>query len=178
MNTKPTNTNLSMPSEAELDLQLYLDGELPYSRQAPLFSALSADESLRKQMEAVMMFRRLSRQENIVLPPAADDRFFKRLADAKVSFDKTTRSADRQPLWRATRPVSIRSALAAVTAVFVIGLMLPLSQSGHTAFIAQEEEQVSFDVPQTQIMQSYIYVFEPGLTIEADQMEAPGAGGE
>ena len=171
MNTKPKDRPPQGPSEAEQDLQLYLDGELPYARQALLFRELSSDESLRKQLEAVMTFRRLSRQENIALPPSADDRFFKRLAEVKTSLNQNNRSSDRQPLWRATRPVSVGSALAAVAAVFFIGLMLPLSRSGNTAFIAQEEEQVSFDAPQTQVMQSYIYVFEPGLTIEADQTD-------
>lgn len=157
----------------EEDLNLYLDGELPFAKQTALFSRLATDESLRSQMEAVMLFRRMSRQEIIALPPSADDRFLARLAELKQVNERFNRAEDRQPLWRANRSVSIRSALAAVTAVFVIGLLLPMSRTnGSTRFIAQEEEHVTFDTPQTRVLQSYIYVFEPGLTIEADQSES------
>ena len=160
-------------SPFEEDLNLYLDGELPFSKQTALFSQLASDSSLRSQMEAIMLFRRMSRQELISLPPSADDRFFSRLAELKQGNEQFNRAEDRQPLWRANRPVSIRSALAAVTAVFVIGLLLPMSGSnGSTRFIAQEEDHVTFDTPRTRVLQSYIYVFEPGLTIEADYSES------
>jgi len=171
-----SKSDISLSSEFsshEEDLNLYLDGELPFSKQTALFSKLAEDDGLRTQMEAVMMFRRLSRQEIISLPPSADDRFFARLGELKQGHDRFDRAQDRQPLWRANRPISIRSALAAVTAVFVIGLLLPMSGTGgNTMFIAGEEEQVTFDTPRTRVLQSYIYVFEPGLTIEAEQAES------
>ena len=159
----------------EEDLNLYLDGELLLSKQAALFEHLAHDHQLRGQMEAVMLFRRMSRMEYISLPPSADDRFFRRLSDLKEIGEKVNRAEDRQPLWRARSSVSVRSALAAITAVFVIGLLLPMSGNSSTGFIAQEEEQVAFDSPNTRVLQSYIYVFEPGLTIEAElQDEAFG----
>jgi len=123
-------------------------------------------------MEAVMLFRRMSRMEFISLPPSADDRFFRRLSELKEVGEKIDRAQDRQPLWRASGSVSVRSALAAITAVFLIGLLVPISGKTSTAFISQEEEQVAFDSPHTRVLQSYIYVFEPGLTIEADQHES------
>jgi len=153
----------------EEDLNLYLDGELSFSKQTALFEQLSHDSELRTQMEAVLMFRRMSRQEHISVPQAADDRLFERLAEMKAGLQKFDRAEDRQPLWKANRRVSVRSALAAVTAVFLIGLLLPMSGSDNsTTFLSQEEEQVTFDSPRTRILQSYIYVFEPGLTIEAE----------
>ena len=173
MNTTPTPTSVipDLVPFAE-DLNLYLDGELPLSKQAALFNHLSQDDELRAQMEAVMLFRRMSRMEFVALPPSADDRFFSRLTELKEVSDKVNRVEDRQPLWRSNRSVSFRSALVAITAVFIIGLSLPISGGGQsTAFLDQEEEQVAFDSPHTRVLQSYIYVFEPGLTIEADQLD-------
>lgn len=174
---KPSNTpgNFNI-SEQEQDLNLYLDGELPFERQAGLFSFLSRDDSARSLMDSVLLFRRMSRQEFISLPPAADDRFFARLARMKEGSSRFDRSQDRKPLWDTRKSISIRTFLAAVAAVFVIGLMLPTSSTGPTAFLSQEEEQVFFNAPTIRVLQSYIYVFEPGLMIEAEKSKNGLAG--
>ena len=159
-------------SPFEEDLNLYLDGELSPEKEGALFNKLSSDQNLRELMDSVLLFRRMSRQEYISLPPAADDRFFQRLAEIKDGMGKVDRSGDRQPMWNSKRPVSLKSAIAAVAAVFIVGLSLPMSNHSTTVFLAQEEEQVRFNTPQTRVLQSYIYVFEPGLMIEADKGES------
>lgn len=157
----------------EEDLNLYLDGELSADREAALFAQLSKDDELRSLMDSVLLFRRMSRQEYIALPPSADDRFFQRLAEVKVGVSKIDRIQDREPLWNTRRPISVKSAVAAVAAVFIVGLSLPMTGDGlTTSFLAQEEERVFFDAPETRVLQSYIYVFEPGLMIEADKSES------
>jgi len=154
---------------SEEDLNLFLDGELPIERQGALYEHLAVDGQSRSFMDHVMLFRRMSRQEYIEVPPAADDAFFKRLDALKRSGERVDRFEEREPLWNARRPVRLRTAVAAVVAIFMIGWFLPLLEEGEeTAFLAQEEERVAFDIQQTRVMQSYIYVFEPGLTIEAD----------
>jgi len=155
--------------QREEHLNLFLDGELPLDRQEELYAHLAQDRKARSFMDHVMLFRRMSRQEYIEVPPAVDDAFFRRLDALKRSGERVDRFVEREPLWNTRRPVSLKTAVAAVVAVFMIGWFLPvMADSNETAFLAQEEERVAFDIPQTRVMQSYIYVFEPGLTIEAD----------
>lgn len=154
---------------AEEDLNLFLDGELPLDRQEGLYAHLAEDRDARSFMDHVMLFRRMSRQEYIEVPPSVDEAFFKRLDALKRSGERVDRFMEREPLWNTRKPVSLRTAVAAVIAVFMIGWFLPaMTESEETAFLAQEEERVAFDIQQARVMQSYIYVFEPGLTIEAD----------
>lgn len=169
MKTADTHSTPDSFDANEEDLNLFLDGELPLDRQETLYEHLAGDRRSRAFMDHVMLFRRMSRQEYIEVPPAVDDAFFKRLDALKSSGERVDRFVEREPLWNSRRPVRIRTAVAAVVAVFMIGWFLPLlDEPEETAFLAQEEERVAFDIQQTRVMQSYIYVFEPGLTIEAD----------
>lgn len=153
----------------EEELNLFLDGELPLDRQGRLYAHLAENIEARSFMDQVLLFRRMSRQEFLDVPPAVDESFFARLDALKSSGERVDRFLEREPLWNSRKPVSLRAAIAAVVAVFMIGWLLPLGGDGNgTAFIEQQEERVFFDMPQTRVMQSYIYVFEPGLTIEAD----------
>lgn len=94
---------------------------------------------------------------------------FARLDALKASGERVDRFLEREPLWNSRKPVSLHVAIAAVLGAFMVGWLLPIAGGSQgTTFIAQEEERVFFDIPQTRVMQSYIYVFEPGLTIEAD----------
>ena len=79
-------------------------------------------------MDSVLVFRRMSRQEYISLPPAADESFFARLAHLKSVNDNVDRSADRAPLWSARRSVSVRAAIGVAVGVFLFGLMLPMPE--------------------------------------------------
>lgn len=158
----------------EEDLNLYLDGELPVDVQADLFSHLSGCSQCREVMDSVLMFRRMSRQEYVVLPPAADDEFFKRLARIKNAGERQNRSEEREPLWNSRRSVSIKSAVFAVFAVFILGLLLPRTEGPEmmTALVEFEEELVDLDREvKPQVLQSYIHVFVPGLTVEANKDE-------
>lgn len=153
----------------EEELNLFLDGELSFDRQADLYSHLAEHPESRSFMDSILLFRRMSRQEFIAVPPAADDEFFDRLATLKASKSQIDRVQDREPLWNLRKSISMRTALATVVAVFMVGLLLPISNTTDaTSFLEQEEERVFFDIPQTRVLQSYIYVFVPGLTIEAD----------
>lgn len=165
----PIPTSEQNEHRHEEDLNLFLDGELPLDRHGDLYARLADDDSSRSFVDQVMLFRRMSREEFIDVPQSADDQFFERLAALKKAGQQIDRFEDREPLWNARRPVSVRTAVAAVVVLFMTGLMLPLSGAEATGFIEQEQERVMFETPQTRVMQSYIYVFEPGLTIEAEQ---------
>lgn len=162
----------------EEDLNLYLDGELPAERQGGLFEHLANCGECRARMDSVMEFRRLSRQEYITVSPMVDDAFLERLAGLKKSNDRFDRTEDRRPLWNARQSVSVGTAVLAVTAVFVIGLMLPVAGDADTAepTVQFVEERVEFEDVPSEIRQSPIYVFVPGLTVEANRLDdtAPG----
>ena len=155
-------------------LNQYLDGDLPFEQQPALFVHLSTCSACRRTMESVMAFRRLSRQEFLALPPSADDEFFDRLASLKSRQAQFNRKADRDPLWVVRQNVSLRAAVLTAVLLFTVGVLLPGNQ--HEALpgmqIRIEEELV--DLPELFMAPpepSAVYVFYPGLTIEADKNE-------
>ena len=168
---------MTCPLLLEEDLNLYLDGELPFGQQQALFAHMTACTSCRETMESVLAFRRMSRQEYLAPPPAADDRFYERLAQMKAAGQGRNRSSDRAPLWQARRVVSVRGAVTAIAAVFVVGLLLPMSSTSARTQVFFETEQVDLTAPvdfapPSSIRESYTYVFYPGITIEADSLVA------
>ncbi len=169
----------SCPAETSETLHQYLDGELPVSEQPGLFEHLASCDPCRQMMDAVMVFRRMSRQEYIALPPATDDAFFKRLAEQKQMSERIDRLSDRAPLWNARRSVSLRSALALAVGVFTLGLLLPMpSRTNYTQPLIQlTSEKVDFtDFDSVAIKtpifltENPIYIFLDGPTIEASRV--------
>jgi len=161
------------PSHEER-LQLYLDGEMPFDEQPALFAHLALCDGCRRTMDGVLTFRRMSRQEFLHLPPAADDIFFERLAQLKQRSDRVDRAAERRPLWYARKAVSLRSAVLTAVLVFMIGVFLPANATEEppTVFVEIEEELVEFPVFQFPFREpTAVYVFYPGLTIEAPKSD-------
>lgn len=171
-------TSVNPEGAFEEDLNLYLDGELPVDRQGALFEHLAGCRECRARMDSVMEFRRLSRQEYITVSPGVDDAFLERLARLKKSNERFDRTEDRRPLWNARQTVSVGTAVLAITAVFVIGLMLPVAGDADTAEPTVQfiEERVEFEEVPSEIRESPIYVFVPGLMVEANRLDdtAPG----
>lgn len=162
----------------EEDLNLYLDGELPIDRQGALFEHLASCAGCRSRMDSVMQFRRLSRQEFIAVSPAVDEAFLERLAQMKKTNDRYDRKEDRRPLWNVRQSVSVGTAVMAIVAVFVIGLMLPMAGDPGTAqpTVQFVEERVEFEEVPSEVRESPIYVFVPGLTVEADRLDDTSPG--
>ncbi|GMQ80954.1 MAG: hypothetical protein BMS9Abin05_0383 [Rhodothermia bacterium] len=150
-------------------LHQYLDGELALDVQSSLFEHMADCESCRRMMESVLAFRRMSRQEFLAYPPAADDIFFERLAKLKKQSDQIDREEDRKPLWNAKRSISLRSALALASIVFLIGLFVPMpSRTNYaTALIQFEVERVQFEPTDSVVIESPIYHWVDGITVEA-----------
>ena len=154
----------------------YLDGDLGVTEQPALFEHLSQCPECRHTMDSVMSFRRMSRQEYIALPPAADEQFFARLAVVKQQADRVDRSSDRAPLWSARRSVSLRGALAMAACVFMFGLMLPMPERSTLSppLIQMSAERVDFSttdsmVIERQIYETHIYTYIDGPTVEGDR---------
>jgi anti-sigma factor RsiW len=163
-------------SAIETLLTLYVDGELASSEQPRLFTHLSTCPDCRRSLEAVMRFRCIVREEHLVVPPAADDAFFKRLARHKHVRDTAARPPERISIWRTRTPVSLRSAAALVVVVFLVGLLTPVHNSDPVApvlrWVVAEEERVDLTNHDARYReQSAVYVFYPGLTIEANKSE-------
>ena len=151
-------------------LNLYVDGELPLEAQPALFAHLARCEGCRHALAGVLEFRRLSRQEPIAVPPAADDAIMGRLAKRKSALERVDRAADRRPLWQARAPVSLRAAAAVALVVFCLGLLIPhraAPPAPPTSEVQGEEERVRFQEQERVRVAEAVYVIYPGLTIEA-----------
>ena len=156
-------------------LTLYVDGELPFDQQARLFAHLAVCESCRRTLEGVMAFRRVAREENLNLPPAVDEAFLKRLAKHRSATVAPARAPERRPVWRRSAPVSMRTASSVALGVFVIGLLMPLNanttEKRMLAWVSGEEERVVIEDELPIVEASTVYVFYPGLTVEATKGE-------
>ena len=168
--------NISEPSKSSActeksvhALHGYLDGDLSFVQQPELFEHLASCKTCRRTMDSVLAFRRMSRQEYLALPPAADEVFFERLTRLKQLTDKVDRSEDRKPLWNAKRSVSLRSALALAGIVFLIGLLVPMPARTEyaTALIHLEVERVQFEPSDSFLIESPIYNWVDWVTVES-----------
>lgn len=161
-------------------LHAYIDGELADTVQPELFAHLAQCAACRRQLDGVMAFRRMSRLEPLAVPAAADDAFLKRLAAHRQARSRTDRQAVRQPLWQVNTLVSVRVAVTVALVVFLTGMLLPGAtvRSEPAASVTGEEEIVLFtgeagDAAATEA----VYVFYPGLTVEARKADGGVAGG-
>ena len=176
----PDNPNISDTQGAacSLDgsdvLHRYLDGELSLDVQLELFEHMADCEGCRRMMESVLAFRRMSRQEYLAYPPAADDVFFERLALLKTRTEQVDREEDRKPLWNSRRSISLRSALALASIVFLIGLLVPMPARTDyaTALIQFEVERVQFEPTDSVVIESPIYHWVDGITVEATRADS------
>ena len=174
----------------EENLYLYLDGELPSDAETMLFSHLAGCPRCRQRFSAVMEFRRVSRLDVVSVPPAVDDRFFQRLDRVRRDGTRRDRYMERRPLWQRRAPISLRSAAAMAVVLFVAGLLWPRpleergwSLQGQSPIERHIEAQRPLQVPvfgqdervelptSVSPLGEAVYVFYPGLTIEATKLE-------
>jgi len=172
LNHKAFQTAGCNPEQLEA-VNLYVDGELHSKDQPALFAHLAVCSHCRQTLEAVMKFRRMSRQEYLTVPPIADDVFFERLARLKETSGLVDRVADRSPLWQARRAISLRSAVLVGAVLFLVGMMVPLHAPPpvQDTRVKGEEEVVQFQPIEVNTRETAVYVFYPGLTIEAQRMD-------
>lgn len=156
-------------------LHLYVDGELPAGEQAALFAHLSSCAECRSLLESVLQFRRMVRLEKTAVPPAADDAFFQRLAEHKERRPEAESGSHRRRARRRwTAPVA---AAAAAFLLFAAAFNLTSPPQGSPLVVGEEEqvelpEQAFAKRPAIADRQA-IYVFYPGLTVEAPRTQEP-----
>jgi anti-sigma factor RsiW len=174
MNSAFKNTESgATPCDPRLEetLNHYLDGELTFDQQPVLFAHLAACDPCRRTLAATMDFRRMSRQEVVSVPGAVDDTFFQRLDQLKHRTDRLNRSADRRPLWNSRTPISLRAASALALVLFLAGFFFPQHISDSLEVPLGVEgvgERVELP-PVPPFRSEAVYVFYPGLTVEAQR---------
>ncbi len=156
-------------------LNMFLDGELAVEDQPALFLHLSTCERCRLELEGVMRFRRLSRLEHLNAPPMLDAALFKRLQKHRVIMTRIDRARDRRPLWNIRTAVSLRATILTVLLVFLSGLFYPNSERSEYAvegYVTGADERIEFiDLDMSRWNTRTLYVFYPGLTVEASSDE-------
>lgn len=153
-------------------LNLYADGELGLASQPALFAHLATCDACRQTFSALLEFRRLSRQEVMPVPAAADDAFFQRLDVLKRRTERVDRVAERRPLWHLRTRISLSLAASVAVLLFTLGVLLPRDTSEALVVprIEGTEERVEFPPP-VPLRHEAVYVFYPGLTVEATKLD-------
>lgn len=149
------------------ELDLYLDGELPLSRESSLFRHLSDCSECRDYLNGALAFRRISREEFLEVPPWADDRLLARIENIRQMEEQTARLHARDSLWSARATISVRSLVLVFGAVLLSAVLLSGLGEESPGYVVIEQERVRFD--QTRSIVSEVYVFYPGLTVEAER---------
>ncbi len=155
-------------------LNLFIDGELGLEEQSALFAHMAECRSCRRDLEQFMHFRRMSRSEQLVVPPAFDDGFFKKLDALRVTTNRVDRAGDRRPLWQHKAPVSFRAVVITASLVFLSGLLFPANapEKAVAGLVYGMDETIEFaELPTTPTRTATLYVFYPGLTVEAAQYD-------
>lgn len=180
---KHPTTHPPCPEEGRANA--YLDGELPLGEHAALFTHLAGCAACRAALEAGLVFRRMLRHERLALPPAVDEHFLQRLSEQQARNAKVDRTADRNPLWQARRPISAGVALTAALALFFAGFFSsgPFMSAPTPAVLFTVEgfqERVEFrpvsstrspDKPAAAPSTAGpIYVYYPDITVEAERL--------
>ncbi len=155
-------------------LNLFIDGELGLDEQAALFAHMADCVACRRDLEHFMRFRRMSRAEHLAVPPAFDDSFFKRLDALRVTTHRVDRAGDRRSLWQHKTPISFRAVVIAASLVFLSGLLFPANPPEKTPAgeVSGVDETIEFvDMAPAPASTATLYVFYPGLTVEAAQYD-------
>lgn len=172
MNSDTTmGTNSCRDSGFEEALNSFVDGILSTDDQITLFEHLASCTTCRAELDAILTFRRISRQEYIAVPSSVDDEFFNRLAAHKSQQDPSHTDVDRSVL-AANVPLSLRTILLAASIVFLIGFFVPANMtSADTKVVETRQERVNLaSSTATSSVLEAVYVFYPGLTVVADEL--------
>jgi anti-sigma factor RsiW len=146
---------------AETLLNLYVDGELPSARQAPLFAHLAACSACRAQFSVLLQFRGAVRRESFAVPPAADEAFLARIDRMRrASHPAPDRAAERRRLSIPRRMrVPFGTALLAAVLVATLGLLIRITPEAAPAAPAYRLTETVTDDGNA------LYIIDPGITV-------------
>lgn len=152
-------------------LNLFLDGELPMEAQTALFAHLTDCQTCHHRLDVVLRFRRMSRQEVLVVPPAVDEVFLQRLARLKARKRREEREAARKRLSPMHIAVPLYLTLVFVIFVFFMGMYVQAMQTASAP--APAAPLVNTPAPKP-VVREPLYLIYPGPTVEAERGEVPG----
>lgn len=155
----------------EDSVNAYVDGDLASTNHALLFLHLSECEHCRHVLESVLAFRRLSRAENIQVPPIVDAALMARLDVLRRRAEEPEPS---RSLWEAPMHVGLGKALAAAVGVLLLGAGIErmAATDPPPPPVSIIEERVEAYARDAFWRVEPVYVFYPGLTIEAEKQSA------
>ncbi len=180
--SNPLNRSLAHNADVSKDtaleaLHAFLDGELSVTDQSDLFGHLAVCSDCRQELEGVMKFRRMSRSENLTVPPALDAAMFKRLQKHKTMMTRIDRADDRRPLWNAKTAISLRTTVVTAMFLFLAGLFVPADTFEEypsqtpvyqvEGLVTGSDELIQFSDMDVLPGTNYVYVFYPGIDVEA-----------
>ena len=157
---------------AETLLNLYVDGELPSSRQAMLFAHLAACPGCRSQFNALLAFRLAVRQEVLTVPPAVDEAFFARIDRLRRAAHPAPDRAAARGLFGDTLRRRVPVGLAAAVTVLLVTLGLlarPMPPAAEAVPSNRLTEVVTDDG-------NALYVMD-GITVEVSKSGRPAVDG-
>ncbi len=151
-------------------LYAYADGELETAVQPELFAHLSQCQTCRRALDAVMAFRMLSRSESLAVPPIADAALMARLDVLKKREEGNDQT---HTLWERSLHVGLGRAAVALVIVFLLGAgWARLPTENPVPLVSASQENVEPVGGQELFWRvEPVYVFYPGLTIEAPKSE-------
>lgn len=157
-------------------LNQYADGELALDAQAELFAHLAVCDACRRYLEGLIAFRRMVGDEPLAVPPAVDEAFLQRLAAHRGKVASMKTRVERRERMRSVIPVAGRAAVVTLVLGMVVGNIISneIADSPLPGRVVAEEELVNFPASRdARADYSAVYVFYPGLTVEADNWVEP-----
>ena len=166
LNTMATGAASCSP-EWEEAVNLFLDGESDASEQPAMFSHLAECPDCRRRFQAVLAFRRLSRVEVVSVPPVVDAELMERL-DILLK-RRSDDGSDARSLWTSHARVGVARAAALVVGVFLLGVGMAHVSEPADIRVSAMQERVELGGMEILRHVEPVYVFYPGIIIEADR---------
>ncbi len=163
---------MKAPCIQEESVHLFLDGELSLRLQPELFAHLAACEACREVMNAMMEFRRMSRQEVIHVPPLADEAVLTTLERSKKRRFQRDRYYERRPLWQARASLSLRMGAVLAVLFFASGVKIAHDVGATRSLEPLMEQEAAQRLLGPQM--EFRYVLSPGLLVEASRHTESG----
>lgn len=176
--TQRIDTDTIVCESLEAALNLFLDGEMPIDEQPELYTHLAGCASCRRYLDSMLFVRRAIRDEHLTVPPIVDETFFERLAAHKEVVSHAHHRLERRARRREQLPVVGRVVTLAMLVVIIVGGVVSgtLDAGDTSAAVIGEEELVNFPIENRTVREpSAVYVFYPGLTVEAENWVEPAS---
>ncbi len=157
-------------------LNLFVDGELRVADHAAMFNHLAECDRCRQYFDELLALRRMMGEEVIRVAPSQDEAFLRRLAQYRSAVQPSKVRNERRERMRRLSPVAGRALVGAAIVILVLTSLMPSPRTDAeiTSLVVGEEELVNFTTTSSPNRdRGAVYVFYPGLTIEADNEVEP-----